>query len=84
MKNIRRGKLECVGHLGSGQFGTMEQGIWTWGRLKTDVALKSLNSQNTSDSDRVKFWQEAVLMAQFKHPNIVTLYGVVSIGEPVS
>lgn len=84
IKNIRRSKLTCVEHLGSGQFGTVEQGIWTWGRLKTDVALKSLNSQNASDSDRVKFLQEAVLMAQFKHPNIIMMYGVVSIGEPVS
>ncbi len=28
-------------------------------------------------------FQEAVLMAQFKHPNIISLYGVVNIGESV-
>ena len=48
------------------------------------MALKSLNGQALSDLDRVKFLQEAVLMAQFKHPNIISLYGVVSLGEPVS
>lgn len=72
-----------MGHLGSGQFGTVEQAVWNWGKLKVDVALKSLNGVSISSLDRVKFLQEAVLMAQFKHPNIVSLYGVVSIGEPV-
>ena len=70
--------------MGSGQFGTVEKAVWRWGDLETDVALKSLNSNLVSDLDRVKFWQEAVLMGQFKHPNIISLYGVVSIGEPVS
>ena len=37
-----------------------------------------------TDSDNtVKFLQEAAIMAQFKHPNILTLYGVVSAGDPV-
>ena len=76
--------MQCVGHLGSGQFGSVEQATWKWGRLKVNVALKSLNSQALSDLDRVKFLQEAVLMAQFKHPNIISLYGVVCLGEPVS
>ena len=26
--------------------------------------------------DRVKFLQEAAIMAQFRHPNVVTLHGV--------
>ena len=48
------------------------------------MALKSLNSRVVNQMDKVKFLQEAVLMAQFKHPNVIQLYGVVSIGQPVS
>ena len=39
---------------------------------------------NTTEEDRVKFLQEAAIMGQFNHPNVVKLYGVVTVGEPVS
>ena len=81
IKNIKRNRLESVGHLGSGQFGTVDKGIWHWGGIATGVALKTLKSVN--ELDKILFLQEAVLMAQFKHPNIICLYGVVSVGEPV-
>ena len=32
------------------------------------------------EEDKVKFLQEAAIMAQFKHPNVINLYGVVSTG----
>ncbi len=83
LRNIRREALECVGHLGSGQFGSVEEGVWYWGNLKVKVALKSLNGESLGEIDRIKFLQEAVLMTQFRHPNIMSLYGVVGIGEPV-
>ena len=34
--------------------------------------------------DRVKFLQEAAIMGQFRHHNIVQLYGVITEGESVS
>ena len=49
-----------------------------------DVAVKMLKSAAT-EGDRVSFLQEAAIMGQFRHPNnIVTLMGVVTIGNPVS
>ena len=48
-----------------------------------DVAVKMLK-QGSDEQDRVKFLQEAAIMGQFKHPNVVTMYGVVTEGEPVS
>jgi serine/threonine protein kinase len=48
-----------------------------------EVALKTLKA-GSEGMDKVKFLQEAAIMAQFKHPNIVVLYGVVSDKEPVS
>ena len=72
-----------VSHLGSGQFGSVEQGLWKRrGTKPVDVALKSLN--NEGSEDKVKFLQEAAIMAQFRHPNVIMLYGVVSRGDPVS
>jgi serine/threonine protein kinase len=49
----------------------------------TEVALKNLK-EGSGGQDKVKFLQEAAIMAQFIHPNIVTLHGVVSDKEPVS
>lgn len=71
--------------LGAGQFGTVEQGLWqnVNETVPTEVALKTLNKAS-SDEDKVKFLQEATIMAQFRHPNVISLHGVVSQGEPVS
>jgi len=84
IKNIHRQNLLWLGHLGSGQFGVVEEGRWHTGIKNVKVALKSLSGDVITQQDKVKFLQEAVLMAQFKHPNVIHLYGVVCIGEPVS
>ena len=60
-------------YLGSGQFGFVHKGIWK-GSL---VAVKSLRNE-TTDINRVKFLQEAAIMGQFSHSNIVKLYGLVN------
>ena len=70
-------------HLGSGQFGDVKKGIWRNEKLKVPVALKTLK-EGSEQMDKVKFLQEAAIMAQFSHPNVAVLYGVVSKGEPVS
>ena len=64
--------------LGSGQFGTVYKGSWNQ-TLKSpvDVAIKALKPDATQ-MDRIKFLQEAAIMAQFKHPNVVALYGLVN------
>ena len=69
-----------VAHLGSGQFGTVDKGVWTSQRGTAEVAVKTL----TDSANTVKFLQEAVIMAQFRHPNVVALRGVVNRGHPVS
>ena len=47
------------------------------------MAVKTLQ-EGASEEDKVKFLQEAAIMGQFSHPNVVKLYGVVTEGEPVS
>ena len=70
-------------HLGSGQFGSVSKGVWESPTGPVDVAIKTLNN-DTSEDEKVKFLQEAAIMGQFHHPNIVKLHGVVTTGEPVS
>ena len=48
-----------------------------------EVAVKTLNA-GTMEDEKVKFLQEAAINGQFKHPNVVQLLGVVTVGEPVS
>ena len=48
-----------------------------------EVAIKMLKAR-AGEIDKVKFLQEAAINGQFRHPNIVKLLGVVTVGEPVS
>ena len=73
--------FRITGKVGSGHFGNVEKGIWKDSTNKAVVvAVKSL----ASEENKVKFLQEAAIMGQFSHPNIVNLYGVVTSGVPVS
>ena len=69
--------------LGSGQFGCVNKGVWHSSEGLVDVAIKTLKPESPEE-EKVKFLQEAAIMGQFHHPNIVKLHGVVTVGEPVS
>ena len=69
--------------LGSGQFGCVDKGVWHSPEGPVDVAIKTLKPESPEE-EKVKFLQEAAIMGQFHHPNIVELHGVVTVGEPVS
>ena len=64
--------------LGSGQFGTVHKGEWSAPGLKEkrEVAVKTLK-EGAGEEDKIKFLQEAAIMGQFTHPNVVKLYGVI-------
>ena len=74
-------------YLGSGQFGTVKCGVWSPSLPKSnpgvEVAVKSLDGGLTEEK-RVKFLQEAVIMGQFKHPNIIRVIGIITTSDPVS
>ena len=72
-----------IDHLGSGQFGLVSKGVWFSADGPKDVALKMLKDE-AEETERVKFLQEAAIMGQFHHPNVIRLHGVVTVGEPVS
>ena len=77
------GYLRLTGVLGSGEFGTVNKGVWESPMGAMDVAVKQLQ-HGASEEERVMFLQEAAINGQFRHPNIVKLMGVVTTGEPVS
>ena len=77
------GIFRLTGVLGSGEFGTVNKGVWESPMGAMDVAVKQLQP-GASEEDKVKFLQEAAINGQFRHPNVVKLMGVVTTGEPVS
>ena len=68
--------------LGNGNFGMVHRGLWTSSKHNFEVALKCLLTSST-EGERIKFFQEAAIMGQFIHPNILKILGMVTISEPV-
>ena len=68
--------------IGSGHFGTVSKGLWWCGEEPKEVAVKTVKT--TTEQERIKLLQEAAIMGQFAHTNVVRLHGVVTVGEPVS
>ena len=71
-----------IEHIGSGQFGMVSIGEWVYGGESMEIAVKTLKQQ-ADEGGRIKFLQEAAIMGQFHHPNIIRLHGVVTVGDPV-
>ena len=61
----------------------MNKGMWYSAAGPKEVAIKMLKD-TAKEIERVKFLQEAAIMGQFHHPNVITLHGVVTVGEPVN
>lgn len=82
LQTIRNFDLEELKELGAGTFGTVYHGKWRG----TDVAIKRIKSScftgRPSERERLlaDFWQEAYILGQLHHPNVVAFYGVVPDG----
>ena len=68
--------------MGSGQFGTVDRGEWSTPKGVIEVAIKTLKGLATEEEE-IQFLQEAAINGQFRHPNVVQLCGVVTVGQPV-
>ena len=72
--------------LGSGAFGTVHKGVWYHSEgdesVEEEVAVKSIEN-GASNEERVKFLQEAAIMGQFNHPNIVKIIGILMTDSEV-
>ena len=81
IKLVDRSIITMSSILGSGQFGTVNQGVWETANGPVPVAIKMLNPEKAGiDKNKVKFLSEVAIMGQFCHPNIVTLHGIVTEG----
>ena len=58
------------------------KGVWSVDGKEREVAVKSLADGSTEEK-RIQFLQEAAIMSQFKHPNVITLHAVLMDHEPV-
>ena len=68
--------------LGSGQYGSVSRATWRFPSGVKKVAVKVMRP-SAADNARVKFLQEAAIMGQFKHPNIIRVIGVITTLDPV-
>ncbi|CAI8056312.1 Ephrin type-A receptor 4a (Fragment) [Geodia barretti] len=80
-REIPREQLRLLEQIGSGYFATICKGLWMCEGESMLVAVKKLK-ENASESDCVRFLQEAATMGQFWHPRVITLHGVVTVGKP--
>ncbi|XP_076684166.1 activated Cdc42 kinase-like isoform X6 [Andrena cerasifolii] len=62
--------------LGSGEFGVVQQGVWTNDGERIQVAIKCL-SRERMQNNPIEFLKEAAIMHAIDHEHIVRLYGVV-------
>lgn len=61
--------------LGQGHFGVVKKGIWHEDSgMMVVVAVK----EGVAKEDKIKLLQEAAILSQFSHPNVLKLYGVVA------
>lgn len=66
--------------IGQGAFGLVKLGKFYSTYGNSNVAVKILKQRagiKVSQNDRVKFYQEAAIMSQFDHQNVITLFGVI-------
>ncbi len=66
-----------------GDLGTVSKAIWKMPNESIMLAVKEVHSNSTS-MERIKLLQEAAIIGQFSHKNVVKLYGLVTIANPVS
>ncbi len=73
------------GELGSGNFGCVVKCTYNETGIdkQRDVAAKTLK-ESSETIEKIKFLQEAAIMGQFNHRNVVKLFGVIVSGTPVS
>lgn len=85
MLEYPRNDIIYIRDIGQGAFGRVFKAkapIVTKDGEYSTIAVKMLK-EDASDELQVDFEREAILMAEFDHPNIVKLLGVCAIGKPM-
>lgn len=74
---LKREEIQLQRKIGTGCFGEVFYGLY---RDSIEVAVKTLKQGTMSPQ---AFLEEAVIMRKCRHPNLVSLYGFCSQGEPL-
>ncbi|KAJ8356026.1 hypothetical protein SKAU_G00188200 [Synaphobranchus kaupii] len=74
---IDRSSIRFIRKLGAGQFGEVHEGLWNG---TTAVAVKTLKPGTMDPKD---FLGEAQIMKTLRHPKLIQLYAVCTLGEPI-
>ena len=80
-KEIDHEELEFLDNIGEGEFADVCRGILKKQGQRIDVAIKILKP-NALLRNKEDFLSEASIMGQFKHPNVIFLYGV-TLNKPI-
>jgi hypothetical protein len=82
-REIKRAALTLLDELGKGNYGVVSKGVLREmaGLPGYLVAVKVL--RNPGVEFRTSLLQEAAVMAQFTHPRVVQLVGVITVGDPL-
>ncbi|KAI6657691.1 hypothetical protein LOD99_435 [Oopsacas minuta] len=80
-REINRKTLSPQEKLSEAQFFDTFKGNWASNYGDIPVAIRALNNSENTD-EVVGVLREAAVMGQFYHPNILKLFGVVTLGKP--
>ena len=80
-REIERSELVMGSKLGEGNFGLVMGGRWKTNKASMQVAIKTLKMEDGSSD--VEFLQEAAMLGQFQHLNVLKLLGVVTLSKPL-
>ena len=81
-REIIRSELEGDKVIGEGNFGMVVSGSWKSCLGTIQVAMKSIKSE--TDGSDLSFLQEAAILGQFSHPNVLKLLGMVTMSKPLT
>ena len=80
-REISRNDLELQVELGRGNYAIVHSAMWKTQKGDIPVAVKSLKKEDEESS--ISFLQEAVILGQFNHPNVLKLLGVMTLSNPI-
>ena len=83
-KELSRGDIEVGLVLGAGKFGFVFDGCYNDPDIASTypVAVKQVREDAPEDA-HLEFVEEATLMAQLQHTNVVRMAGVITKGQPI-
>ena len=81
MHEISRKDIQLEQEFASGQFGVVYRAVYHTEKGDIPVAIKTLKEAANSDM-KVAFMREAAILAQFQHPNVLRMIGVLTTQQP--